>query len=105
MPIVLPVASWSVLERAIVIVKPSRSKARSAEVAALTLADLAFDRDGLTITIARSKTDQEATGRTIGIPYGTFPETCPIVALQAWLQAAGSSHGPVFRAVDRHRRV
>jgi integrase len=39
------------------------------------------------------------------IPYGSNPETCPIRALQAWLEAAGINEGPVFRGVAGHGRV
>ena len=39
------------------------------------------------------------------IPYGSNPETCPIRALQAWLEAAGINEGPVFRGVTGHGKV
>jgi integrase len=61
--------------------------------------------DGLTIHLARSKTDQEGDGVTIGVPYGTSLETCPVGAYRAWLQASGIQSGPVFRAIDRHGRL
>jgi integrase len=67
--------------------------------------DLDFNRDGLTITLRRSKTDQEGQGRKIGVPYGSNPETCPVRTLQAWLQQAGVIEGPVFRSINRHAQV
>jgi hypothetical protein len=42
-------------------------------------------KDGLTVTLGRSKTDQAGAGRKIGIPYGSNPETYPVRTLQAWL--------------------
>lgn len=44
---------------------------------ALLLGNCEFT-DGLTITIRRSKTDQEGEGRKIGIPKGSNLETCPV---------------------------
>jgi len=78
---------------------------RRAELVALDVRDLDFNRDGLTITLRRSKTDQEGQGRKIGIPYGSNPETCPVRVLQSWLEHAAITDGPVFRSLTRHGRV
>jgi integrase len=78
---------------------------RRSEVVSLDVADLDFGRDGLTITLRRSKTDQDAQGRKIGIPYGGNPDTCPVRILQAWLEMSGVSCGPVFRSINRHGRM
>jgi integrase len=78
---------------------------RRAEIVGLDVSDLAFSRDGLTVMLRRSKTDQEAQGRKIGIPYGANPDTCPVRTLQAWLEQAGVTEGPVFRSLNRHGRV
>jgi integrase len=78
---------------------------RRSELVALTVADLAFHGDGLTVTLRRSKTDQAGAGRQVGIPYGSHRETCPVRAVQAWLAAAGISEGPVFRGITRHGQV
>jgi site-specific recombinase XerD len=75
---------------------------RRSELVALDVTDLAFSRDGLTVTLRRSKTDQEAQGRKVGIPYGSNPETCPVRTLQAWLEATAVTSGPVFRSLTRH---
>jgi len=48
---------------------------RRSELVGVDLADCAFGRDGLTVTLRRSKTDQEGQGRKIGLPYGSNPET------------------------------
>src|SRR5579872_784178 len=78
---------------------------RRAELISLNVADLDFNRDGLTITLRRSKTDQEGQGRRVGIPYGSNPETCPVRVLQSWLEHAAITEGPVFRSLTRHGRV
>jgi site-specific recombinase XerC len=38
--------------------------------------------DGLAIRLAYSKTDQEATGDTVGVPYGASADFCPVRAYQ-----------------------
>jgi hypothetical protein len=58
----------------------------------------------MVLTIRRSKTDQEGVGRRIGIPFGRTVR-CPVRALQDRLSTARIEEGPVFRPVDRHRRV
>jgi site-specific recombinase XerD len=75
---------------------------RRSELVGLDLADLEFGREGLKVTVRRSKTDQEGQGRRIGIPYGSNPATCPVRAAQEWLAALGATSGPVFRRIDRH---
>ena len=62
-------------------------------------------KDGLTVTLRRSKTDQAGASRKIGIPYGSNPETCPVRTVQAWLELAGIVGGPLFRSINRHKQV
>jgi site-specific recombinase XerD len=78
---------------------------RRSEIVGLDVQDCAFGRDGLTVMLRRSKTDQEGQGRKIGIPYGSNPETCPVRTLQAWLEQAAIAEGPLFRSVNRHGRA
>ena len=78
---------------------------RRSEIVSLTVADIQFGNDGLTIHLRRSKTDQEGRGRKIGIPYGSHRETCPVRSLQAWLEGSGIAEGPIFRAVNRHGHI
>ena len=61
---------------------------RRSELVGLDAEDCAFSKDGLTVTLRRSKVDQEGVGRKVGIPYGSNPETCPVRTIQAWLEAA-----------------
>jgi integrase len=78
---------------------------RRSELVGLELEDCAFGKDGLTVTLRRSKTDQTGEGRRIGIPYGSNPETCPVRTVQAWLEVAGATGGPLFRSINRHGRL
>lgn len=78
---------------------------RRSEIVALNVEDVEFVREGLVITLRRSKTDQEGEGRKVGIPYGSFIETCPVRALQAWLTATGIKSGPLFRPVSKAHDV
>jgi integrase len=78
---------------------------RRSELVSLDVEDCTFSRDGLTVTLRRSKTDQDGAGRKIGIPYGSNPETCPVRIIEAWIEAAAITGGPLFRALNRHGRV
>src|SRR5207247_1909039 len=78
---------------------------RRSELIGLGVEDCAFNKDGLTIKLRRSKTDQEGAGRKIGIPYGSNPETCPVRTVQAWMEQTGIASGPLFRSINRHGQV
>jgi integrase len=77
---------------------------RRSELAAIDVIDLERVREGIILTIRRSKTDQDGVGRKIGIPFGRTIH-CPVRALENWLSAARIEHGAIFRPVDRHGRV
>src|SRR5205807_4247702 len=52
----------------------------------------------------RSKTDQEGEGRKVGLPYGSRLETCPVRALQTWLDASPvASSTPTAPFIDNVR--
>lgn len=78
---------------------------RRSELVGLDVQDCAFGKDGLTVTLRRSKTDQDGAGRKIGIPYGSNPKTCPVRVLQTWLEVAGLNGGPVFVSINRHGKI
>ena len=77
---------------------------RRSELAAIDLVDFERVREGIILTIRRSKTDQDGVGRKIGVPFGRTIH-CPVRALENWLSAARIEDGPVFRPVDRHGQV
>lgn len=83
---------------------------RRSELVGLDHADLEQVEEGITATIRRSKTDQQAAGRTVALPYGSDPATCPVRAIDAWggtLAAQGfePTAGPLVRPVDRHGTI
>jgi integrase len=76
---------------------------RRSELVSIDLRDCAFGERTLTITLRKSKTDQEAHGRAVVVHAGAA--LCPIAALRAWLEAAGITEGAVFRNVRKGGRV
>ena len=77
---------------------------RRSELIGLNCDDVVPVRQGLDVTLRRSKTDQNGAGRKIGIPHGRG-QWCPVVAFEQWRVASGITEGAVFRPVDRHDRV
>ena len=74
---------------------------RRSELVALRFEDVRFTDNGLIITIPQSKTDQEGEGQTIGVPYGSHPESCPVRALALWLERSGIEYGYLFPVIGR----
>ena len=74
---------------------------RRSELVALERDDIETVRQGLIVTIRRSKADQEGAGRRIGIPHGRTRH-CPVAAIEAWLAASAIESGPLFRPITRH---
>lgn len=77
---------------------------RRSELVGLNCDDVVLVRQGLEVTLRRSKTDQNGAGRKIGIPHGRG-RWCPVVALEQWRIASGITEGALFKPVDRHQRV
>lgn len=77
---------------------------RRSELAALDMADCTFVEEGVDLLIRWSKTDQEGEGRTVAIPRGRHPETCPVIALQRWLSIGDIRSGPLFRRIRANGR-
>ena len=77
---------------------------RRSELIGLNFDDVVSVRQGLEITLRRSKTDQNGMGRKIGIPHGRG-RWCPVIALERWRAVSGSTEGAIFRPIDRHDRV
>jgi site-specific recombinase XerD len=78
---------------------------RRSELVGLDVEDVETTVEGLRVTLAKSKTDQEGQGEVKGIPYGRRKDTCPVQALQVWLAAAQITSGPLFRSVNRHGQL
>jgi len=77
---------------------------RRSELIGLDCNDIIPVRQGLEVTLRRSKTDQSGAGRKIGIPHGRS-RWCPVAALEQWLASSGITEGAMFRPVDRHHRL
>jgi len=73
---------------------------RRSEIVAINVEDLEFVREGLILTLRKSKTDQEAVGRRIGIPFARG-RWCPVLELRVWLDLIETNCGPVFRSVRK----
>jgi len=77
---------------------------RRSELVSLEVPDVAWEPDGIVITLTRSKTDQEGAGIVKAIPYGDGP-CCPATALRTWLDAAGIAAGPLFRPISKWNEI
>lgn len=79
---------------------------RRSEIAVLTAEEIAWEPEGLVITMTRSKTDQDGEGITKAIPYGEPGSLCcPATALKLWLTAAEIKSGPIFRRITRQGAI
>lgn len=78
---------------------------RRSELAGITVENIENTAEGMKILLPKSKTDQDAAGRYVGIKRGSKPNTCPVRALAAWIASAGITSGSVFRRIDRHGHV
>jgi integrase len=100
----LPDWTISVRDRALLLIGFAGAFRRS-ELVSLDVSDLELEDRGYVAHLRRSKTDQLAHGRDVAIPYGSDPLTCPVRALEAWLEMACIDAGAIFRQVDRHGRI
>lgn len=78
---------------------------RRSELVGLDLRDLRWTSEGIEIWLAKSKTDQEAQGRPVGVQYGEHQLTCPLTALKDWLAIRGNWAGPLFSNVTPGQRI
>jgi site-specific recombinase XerD len=99
----IPADPRGLRDRALLLVGWAAALRRS-EIAALIVDDLRVEPEGLVIRLRRSKTDQEAAGDSVAVPFGDDPQTCPVRAVRAWLDVIGST-GSVFRQIDRHGNI
>jgi site-specific recombinase XerD len=100
----LPDSLLGVRDRALILLGYAGAMRRS-ELVGLDVTDLSLTEEGLVVVIRKSKTDQMGVGRKIGVPFGENEATCPVRAVQAWIEEADVDEGPLFRAVNRHGDV
>ena len=72
---------------------------RRSEITALDVSDVVHSPEGLRVTIRRSKSDQEGAGATIAVPAGRRLK--PVQHLEAWLERAVVTEGPLFRRLSQ----
>ncbi len=77
---------------------------RRSEIVSIQVEHVAWEPEGIVITLPRSKTDQHGEGIIKAVPYGDSL-CCPATALRAWLAAAGIASGPLFRPVSKWNEV
>lgn len=78
---------------------------RRAELEALNLEDLAFDEEGLVVSLGASKTNQLGQAEEKAIFYSPELAVCPVRSLQAWLRVLGRTEGPVFVSLRKNQRL
>lgn len=77
---------------------------RRSELVSLDFIDIERVRQGVVLSLRRSKTDQFGVGRKIGVPFGRS-RWCPVRALDEWTVCSRHKSGALFVSVDRHHNV
>src|SRR5918997_1004475 len=89
----LPVGVAGRRDRALILVSFALGL-RASDACGLDVADLVpAGHGGLDVTVGRSKTDQEGAGEVLALAPGVRARTCPVRALQAWLDSAPPGGG------------
>ena len=78
---------------------------RRSEIVSLDYDDLDFVREGLKITLRRSKTDQFGEGSLKGLPYFDNQQYCPVASIQKWLNISKINSGPLFRRFSKGSKL
>ena len=81
------------------------SALRRSGLVALDVERLTWSDDGVKLLLEKSKTDKGGEGADVMIAFGRHEATCPVRALQGWLEAATIKSGSVFRKVNKAGRV
>ncbi len=77
---------------------------RRSELVNIAVDDLEWEKEGVTIMLPRSKTDQTGEGIRKAIPFGGG-QRCPVSALRMWLDQSKLTEGPIFRSISRWGHV
>src|SRR5277367_2051146 len=73
---------------------------RPSEISGLAFDHVARHADGIELYLPWRKNDQDARGTKLWLPQG-HTDLCPVTALEAWLEAAVITEGPLFRRIWR----
>ena len=65
------------------------SALRRSTLAELRPEDLKFTREGVLVTVRHEKQDRKGDGRLVAVPVGQHATTCPVQALDRWLDGRG----------------
>lgn len=77
-----------------------RAALRRSELCGLDVDDIAVSDEGILLHVRQSKTDQQAKGRIIAVPFAKSGP-CAVRALLAWLEESNVESGAVFQSIDR----
>ena len=91
-------------DRAILLVGFAAALRRS-EIAALSVQDIRFTKQGMLVRIARSKTDQSGRAVQLAVPVVATEALCAVRAVRQYLAAAELKDGALFRALNFGRAL
>ena len=74
---------------------------RRNEIVSLDFDDLDFVKEGLKISLRRSKTDQFGEGLVKGLPYFDNTRYCPVYSLKKWIEISKINSGSLFRRFSK----
>lgn len=77
---------------------------RRSELVAIKWEDVTFSKEGIEITIPRSKTDQSGEGQVCAISNGN-DDVCAVRALKLWQDYCGLNDGFIFRGVSKSENI
>ncbi len=80
---------------------PALEHSRADWLVGLGVGHVTWSEDGPTLPPEPSSTDKDGDGAEIAIPRGQVDDTCPLTALNAWLERAEITTGPRCREVSR----
>ncbi len=95
-----PLTSIGARDRALIVLGFATSMRRS-ELALLDLSDIIFHRQGLSVHLRFSKTDQAGKGRHIAVWAGERVCTDPVSTMRDWIDRRGAWAGPLFARIAR----
>ena len=77
---------------------------RRSEIADLKWEDVAFENEGIVLTLYETKSDKMRVGQQVVIPL-VKESRCPVQALVEWRKLSGNYAGPVFRRTSEDGRL
>ena len=78
---------------------------RRNEIVSLDYEDLDFVKEGLKISLKRSKSDQFGEGSVKGLPYFDNSQYCPVISMRKWIEISKINSGPLFRRFSKGSKL